>query len=260
MTEQDSKSLSKQRYTEFAQGYVNSQTHAKGYDLDRLVALANPQSNWIALDIATGGGHTALRFAPHVKEMVASDLTPKMLDAAKNHILDSGAQNVRFEIADAEALPFEDGMFDLVTCRIAPHHFPDAVLFVREVARVLKPSGVFLLQDHVLPNNERAARAVDAFEKHRDPSHNRAFTESEWRSMAETARLSVLHTEHITKRHHFLTWAQRQGNTPQTIAELLQMYQDAPADAQAWMQVEQWGTDDATFVNHHLIMMVQKPS
>ena len=76
----DSKALSKARYTRFADGYVTSETHARGSDLDRLLAIVQPQSHWRALDIATGGGHTALKFAPHVAHVVASDLTPRMLE------------------------------------------------------------------------------------------------------------------------------------------------------------------------------------
>ena len=59
-TKKDSKALSEERYAKFAQGYVSSPSHAKGYDLDRLVEIAQPKPHWEALDIATGGGHTAL--------------------------------------------------------------------------------------------------------------------------------------------------------------------------------------------------------
>ena len=130
---QDSKSLSQARYTQFADGYVTSETHASGSDLDRLIAIAQPAPHWHALDIATGGGHTALKFAPYVAHVIASDLTPRMLESARRHIVDDkGAANVSFREADAEDLPFECDRFDLVTCRIAPHHFPDAQRFLRE--------------------------------------------------------------------------------------------------------------------------------
>ena len=155
--EKDSKALSEERYSQYAQGYVSSQSHAKGYDLDRLVEIAKPQPTWKMLDIATGGGHTALKFAPLVKSVIASDLTEKMLTAAEAHIQEKGAVNVSFKIADAEDLPFENTRFDLVTCRIAPHHFPDVQKFTQEAARVLKPGGFLLVQDHVLPEDQKAA-------------------------------------------------------------------------------------------------------
>jgi ubiquinone/menaquinone biosynthesis C-methylase UbiE len=97
----------------------------KGESLDRLLVLAAPQPGWRLLDVATGGGHTALAFAPRVREVGATDLTPDRLAAAARYIRGLGVANVVCREADAMALPFDDGEFDLVTCRVAPHHFPD---------------------------------------------------------------------------------------------------------------------------------------
>ncbi len=252
---QDSKSLSQARYTRFADGYVTSETHAKGSDLDRLIAIAQPQPHWQALDIATGGGHTALKFAPFVAQVIASDLTPRMLETARRHIVgDKGVSNVSFQEADAEDLPFEPDQFDLVTCRIAPHHFPDAQLFLRECARVLKPGALLMLQDQFLPDDDEAARFVDDFERLRDPSHHRAFNEAEWKAMCAAAGFEVEHCEPYIKRHQFLPWAQRQGNDAATIEQLIQMLRAAPPAARAWMDPVDWGQDSATFVNRHIII------
>jgi ubiquinone/menaquinone biosynthesis C-methylase UbiE len=254
----DSKTLSQERYTQYAQGYVTSQAHAKGTELARLVEVAQPQSDWVVLDVATGGGHTALAFAPHVARVVATDLTPRMLEKAEVYVTGQGVTNVEFRPADAEDLPFGDGAFDLVTCRIAPHHFPDCAQFVREGARVLRSSGLLLVQDHVLPDDEEAARAVDDFERLRDPSHNRAFDADEWRGMFEEAGLAVEHTEQIVKRHAFLDWAQRQGCTPEVVEQLIEMMRQAPIIAAEWMQPQDWGTPEATFINHHIIIAGRK--
>jgi ubiquinone/menaquinone biosynthesis C-methylase UbiE len=64
-----------------------------------------------------------------------------MLAAAEVHITGKGVANVEFKQAAAESLPFDDAVFDLVTCRIAPHHFDDAARFVQEAARVTKSAG-----------------------------------------------------------------------------------------------------------------------
>ena len=251
----DSKSLSQARYTQFADGYVTSETHAKGSDLDRLLAIAQPQRHWQVLDIATGGGHTALKFAPHVAHVIASDLTPRMLEKARQFIVErQGLANVSFEEADAENLPFEDDRFDLLTCRIAPHHFPDAQRFLYECARVLKAGGMLMLQDHVLPTDEEAARFVDAFERHRDPSHNRAFNAGEWEAMCQAAGIAVEYSEQYIKRHDFLPWVRRQGNDPATIARLIRLMREAPTIAREWMQPRDWDTDSATFVNRHILI------
>lgn len=251
----DSKALSQARYSRFAEGYVSSETHARGSDLDRLLAIVQPQPHWQALDIATGGGHTALKFAPYVAHVIASDLTPRMLDKARCFIVEERrVDNVSFEQADAENLPFEADRFDLVTCRIAPHHFPDAPRFVKECARVLKKGAVFMLQDHVLPDDEEAAQFIDQFERLRDPSHHRAFAEAEWLAMFQRAGLDIEHSEHYLKRHDFLSWARRQGNDDATIAALIQMARDAPAIARGWMEPQAWGEEQATFLNRHILI------
>ena len=70
-TTDDSKALSRERYGRFAQAYVTSAAHAGGNDLDTMVDFAQPERDWRVLDIATGGGHTALKFAALVAEVVA---------------------------------------------------------------------------------------------------------------------------------------------------------------------------------------------
>ncbi len=257
--QEDLKSLSQARYSRFAAGYVQSETHAKGHELERLLALAKPQNDWTVLDVATGGGHTALAFAPLVARVVATDLTEKMLAAAEAHLSGRGVINVEFQRADAEDLPFADVSFDLVTCRIAAHHFPHPQRFVGEAARALKPSGLLLIQDHVLPEDEVTARAVDDFERLRDPSHARAFSEPEWRAMIASAGLEIEHVEWVVKRHGFRSWAERQGNDAATVRALSDMMEAMPPAARDWLDPHDWGSEGATFVNRHLIVAGRKP-
>jgi ubiquinone/menaquinone biosynthesis C-methylase UbiE len=257
--DQETKSLSQERFGQFADGYVTSQSHAKGYDLDRLVEIAKPQSDWLVLDVATGGGHTALTFASHVQKVIATDLTPKMLFAAEKFVREQGVTNVAFEPADAEELPFENGTFDLVTCRIAPHHFQNCAHFIQEGTRVLKSRGLLLVQDHVLPEDEATARYVDKFERLRDPSHYRAFNHTEWRMMFKQAGLQVTHTEEIVKRHQLIPWAERQGCSPEIIEQLRQMLAEASLEVAKWLQVEARGTLETSFVNHHILIAGRHP-
>lgn len=257
-TTTDTEALVQDRFGARAQAYITSQAHAKGADLERLIEIAQPQPDWVVLDVATGGGHTALKFAPHVARVVASDLTPQMLVAAEAHITGKGITNVTFRPANAESLPFDDATFDAVVCRIAPHHFDDAAQFVSEAVRVVKSGGLVLVQDHVLPEDTHAACYIDAFEKLRDPSHNRAFTESEWRAMFAEAGLTMIHSEIVQKQHAFEEWADRQGVTPRTKACLETLMQQAPPAVIAWMQPRDFGTPEATFAGYHIIIAGRK--
>ena len=64
------KSLSQTQFGQNAAEYLTSKPHAQGQSLERMVALAAPQPDWHVLDVATGAGHTAYAFAPHVARVV----------------------------------------------------------------------------------------------------------------------------------------------------------------------------------------------
>ena len=193
-----------------AQNYVTSASHAKGDDLRRLLQLAAPNGTERLLDIATGGGHTALAFAPLVKSVTAIDLTPKMLEAAAAYAAERGATNIAFALADAERLPFADATFDIVTARIAPHHFANPEAFVRETARVLVPGGLFLLDDNMAPEDDELDAFMNRFEQWRDPSHVRAYRPSQWRAWVEASGLHVVVDDPLElKAYAFAEWTER---------------------------------------------------
>ncbi len=206
------KTIIKEQFGANARAYINSQSHARGASLARLVELVEPQEDWLMLDVATGAGHVAFTFAPHVDVVHATDITPQMLAVTKEQAQTRELGNIVVEHADAEGLPYEDGTFDLVTCRIAPHHFGDVLLFVREAARVLRVGGVFALVDNVVPAGT-VGGYVNAFEKLRDPSHNRCLSLQEWLDLFEAAELTIVHHETIDKPMSFEYWGKRHDST-----------------------------------------------
>ncbi|MBS4207299.1 class I SAM-dependent methyltransferase [Bacillus sp. FJAT-50079] len=191
-----------------ANKYVTSESHSKGEDLTLLVDWLKPQDHWIALDIATGGGHVAKALAPHVKQVVASDLTKEMLANTSQH-LGSSFQNIFYVIADAENLPFLDQTFDVITCRIAPHHFPNPDRFVKEVARVLKPNGSFLMIDNVVPEESHLAKFMNTFERLRDESHAACLSIEKWRPLFSEANLMEIKSKVRKKTYVFPEWVKR---------------------------------------------------
>lgn len=205
----DTRDEVKRRFGASAENYVRSKDHAQGESLDRLIEVTAPKPEWRVLDVATGGGHTALALSPLVREVIATDLTAPMLQAAERFLREKGVSNVRFQEADAGALPFPDASFDLVTCRIAAHHFPDVAAFVRESARVVRPGGRVALIDNVVPEDAEAAAAINNWEKTRDPSHARALPASEWRLLFKEAGLAIDHDESFRKFRDFQAWIGR---------------------------------------------------
>lgn len=195
-----------------ADRYVESSILAEGAELERMLELARLRGDERVLDIATGGGHTALAFAPKVREVVASDLTPAMLAAAARHLAERGASNVRFEIADAESLPFADREFDVVTARFAPHHFPEPAAFVSETARVLRPGGRLVIFDNMAPEDDELDAFVNRLEVWRDPSHVRSHRSSEWLAMLSAAGFTVEAADPLVRKlYPFDDWTARQS-------------------------------------------------
>jgi ubiquinone/menaquinone biosynthesis C-methylase UbiE len=209
-----SSSLSQAQFGKNAAEYLTSKPHAEGKSLDRLVALTRPQPHWHVLDVATGAGHTAYAFAPHASRVWATDITDEMLNLVRGEIQKRKLANVRTAHAKAEALPFEDGVFDLVTCRVAPHHFDSIPKFLDEVRRVLKRDGTFAVVDNIVPAGS-VGDYINAFERFRDPSHLRAWTVPEWHAALGRHGFAVAHEEVLGKEMDFAYWAGRHDATMQ---------------------------------------------
>ncbi|MFB9805083.1 class I SAM-dependent methyltransferase [Haladaptatus pallidirubidus] len=115
-----------------AGSYLDSDVHQSGVDLELLASWCDGANR--VLDIACGAGHTAAALQKNAKTVLAADATPEMVETATEAFALPGT------VADAERLPFADGSFDAVTCRIAAHHFPNPRAFVNEGARILSPA------------------------------------------------------------------------------------------------------------------------
>jgi SAM-dependent methyltransferase len=211
-----------------AQAYVKSAGHAGGPDLDWLLAWGRERGARRVLDIATGGGHTALAFSRFTPSVVAVDLTLPMLVAARDFATREGA-HVRFLAADAEALPFRDGAFGAVTCRIAAHHFPALLPALRQIARILGPGGSLLAQDILGHDDAEIAAFIIEVERRRDPSHVRAYRQIEWTAFLRAAGLTVMDETTMSKVRVWDEWTGRMRMTSEARADLDRFVLAAPA-------------------------------
>ena len=223
-----------------AAAYATSRVHADPASLARLVEVVQPAAAWCVLDVGTGAGHTAHTFAPYVRHVVASDLTPPMLTKTQELADERGLNNVLASAADAESLPFSGGAFDLVTSRIAAHHFPRVDRFLSEAARVLRPGGVLLLVDNVVPGSARrgkkarlqraAGRYLNAFDRLRDPGHQRCLSLYEWREALFAAGFTIEREEVSRKELDFGAWVARMHVAPADVTRLRAMLRQAPKE------------------------------
>jgi ubiquinone/menaquinone biosynthesis C-methylase UbiE len=243
-----------------AESYVTSERHRSGDDLAILVEWALPVSTDRALDISTGGGHAALAIAPHVHSVAVTDLTPRMLTTARSFLTEQGVANAAFVIADAERLPFLDASFDLVTVRIAPHHYADALHAVREMARVLTPGGRLLFIDNIAPEDPELDQIMNDWERRRDPSHVRAYTETEWRSMLAEAGLTVTRAETRRKGYLFAGWVERMHLPDAERATLEADMLAAPSQVRDYFAIQEQDGHVVSWTGDYLILRAEKRS
>lgn len=240
----------KDQFDRQASHYDNLWAKWSDESLRRMLELAAPQPSWNALDIATGTGYTALAFAPHVAHVIGADVSPGMLAQGAKRAEELGIANVLWQEAPAEALPFVNGEFDLVTVRIAPHHFLDARAFLAEVRRVLKPGAAFVFGDTTVPDDDiEAAYWQNAVERARDSSHIANLSQNTWRVLTEAAGFTITDLETVTGaiKLTLSDWLEVAGCTGERAERVHQMFRDAPVSATREFQIEATADGDANF-------------
>lgn len=241
-----------------AEKYVTSKTHAKGSDLNLLPGWLNLLPESIVLDIATGGGHVVKAIAPLVSHVFATDLTYQMLETARRH-LDELHSNISYVIADAESLPFLDNTFDAVTCRIAPHHFPHPDSFVKEVSRVLKPDGKFLLIDNIAPEEKDLDEFVNRLEKLRDDSHHRSYSMNEWMAWFKQAGLSLSKEEARKKTFDYPDWVRRTTTSEKQVKKVDTHLLDANDKMASYFSIEKMNdTINSITIDEWMALAIKK--
>lgn len=214
-----------------AEKYLRSSGHASGADLDILVEMASPHKDMLAVDVATGAGHTAAAIAPLVKTVLATDLSAGMLEQAQKLFASRQLPNVSVQLADAELLNLPQSTYDLVTCRIAAHHFTDVEQSLKSIARILKPGGLFVLEDTCAPADRRLDSFLNEMEQLRDCTHVRAYSQKNWLSMLAAAGFTVVETHIVRKTHDIAEWLARLNPSPNQEAAVYSYLEQAPAHA-----------------------------
>jgi ubiquinone/menaquinone biosynthesis C-methylase UbiE len=195
-------------WSDRAQAYRESATHATGDDLDLVVAWCEPGPGVTVLDVATGGGHVARRLREAGAQVVTVDAAPGMEPDA---------------IAPADHLPFADSSFDAVACRIAAHHFPNVLAALKEMARVARHRVVICDNVFVSESSEEGDRL-------RDPSHVRNYGVAEWHSFFELAGLRVAEETSMVRDTDFEDWLARTETPEADRVQVRELMQDRVRD------------------------------
>jgi len=193
-------------WSERAKAYRESAAHREGPDLDLMVEWAADAKT--ALDVATGGGHVARRLREAGLQVVATDAAPGMEPDV---------------VCRSEELPFADGSFDVVACRLGAHHFDDIHAAVSEMARVA--AGRVIVVDNLY-----GGEALEEAERVRDPSHVRSYSAEEWRTMLEDAGLAVDDVRFFEYPIELEPWLERAGCAGEDAVRVRELAADRIAD------------------------------
>lgn len=221
-----------------AQFARQSAAYGKGHTLENVEDVAAaaariplPPGSRV-LDIAAANGHTGLYFAARGHRVILADIAGPMLERARELAGERGLE-VETREHPAEALPYPGASFELVTCRVAAHHFSSPGAFVRESARVLKPGGWLLLIDNSAEDGKPAAEEwIYRVDKTRDPSHARALTPGAWAALCRAAGLEVESMVMEPFKQPDLEWFfNTAGTPPEARAKVRELIANAPEEA-----------------------------
>jgi ubiquinone/menaquinone biosynthesis C-methylase UbiE len=209
----DQLKLVRERFTRTAEEFAGFSLTTRSREAELLVELAAPEGPERALDLACGPGTFTRALAPHVRFLVALDITPALLEQARGALAGAGAR-VTFACADAMGLPLADASLDLAACGYSLHHFVEPRRALEEMARVVRRGGRVAVMDLVAPPEAERAARHNEIERVRDASHAVTLGAADLRISIARAGLRILR-EQITERHRsFDDWMQIAGWRP----------------------------------------------
>jgi SAM-dependent methyltransferase len=218
------------QFTRQAAPFANSTAMRDEDALRLLVECSGAGASDTVLDVACGPGLVVAAFAKLCLHATGIDLTPAMIDKAREHAAALGLANVDWRVGNVLPLPFADRAFSVVTSRFALHHFPDPLSVLREMARVCTRPGRIVVADMAASDDPRRAAALNAMERLRDPSHTRALSLGELRDLFARAGLPAPREAFYDVRADLDGLLKTSFPAPGDIPVIRKMFEDSLAD------------------------------
>ncbi|MFC3670665.1 class I SAM-dependent methyltransferase [Novosphingobium pokkalii] len=242
MTRPDHDSHADHQFGSRAAAYVASATHASGADLARMAQALAERRPARLIDIGTGGGHVAYAAAPHCDEVIATDLSPRMLAAVEAESARRGLANVVTCACPAEALPFAQAHVDAVSSRFSAHHWNSLARGLAQARRVCRNGALALFADVVAPASALCDTHLQAVELLRDASHVRDYSAAEWTAALGQAGFAVAAILPGRLRMDFAEWTARMDTPADLAAAIRVLQQGAPREVQDHFAIEADGS------------------
>src|SRR4029077_13275245 len=198
--------------------------------LGMIIRAGRPSPGDRLLDVACGPGLVVCAFAPHVREATGIDMTPAMLERARQLAAAKGVSNVTWGQGDVYSLPYDDASFTIVTTRFSCHHFLDPAAVLREMVRVCAPGGRIVVVDDYASEDPAKAAAFNRLEKLRDPSHSRALSLTELKGLFGTVGLPDPDTTLYELRGDVPGLLARSFPNPGDDLEIIEMFKASAVD------------------------------
>ena len=210
----------KQQFSKQSQTFDSYQNEdAKNTFTENVVKAMQLNGNEKILEVAAGTCGFGRKIAPFAMSVIELDATEEMLQKGKTANEKAGLRNVEYKVGLAESIPFEDGEFDIVCTRLAFHHFENPEEVLKEMRRVLKPSGKIAVIDMIADEDE-ARETANRFETIRDNSHSKTLSKNEFMSLLKHAGMTVLYTAEHCIPIEFEKWISLTELTVEDEAEI----------------------------------------
>lgn len=226
-----------------AAAYLMSPVHSKGEDLDFLASAVAATKDPMVLDLGCGAGHASFAVAPFAQEVVAYDITESMLGVVAAAAQERRLPNIRTQLGSVEKLPYDSERFDWIISRYSAHHWRDVLQALREIRRVMKPSGRICFIDVAGGREPLFDTHLQALEILRDPSHVRNYSGAEWLSFFRASSFDADVTRSWRLPIEFSSWVSRIGTPADRIAALRSLWSGAPVEVRTYFNLQ----DDLTF-------------
>lgn len=230
-------------------------------DLEEAGRLLQADESDLMLDLACGAGETTIFFAPHVKSVIAADMSMEALKKAQAVISEQKELlNVAYREADVQDLPFPAGAFSLLCRRGEFHHFTDLNRAFQEFFRVLRWQGRMCIIDTLLPEDPDAAAFIENLHRLRDPAHTRAYSREEWLAAAETTEFIVHSIQTFGKRRDFKKWCRVADLNSSGIEKLQRLFLEAEPRIKDFFQLEVFAGEVEGFVEPGILIFASHPA
>jgi len=157
---------------------------------DKVVDFVNARSGSIMLDVATGTGGQAIAFARKGYNVTGIDMSENMLKIANKK---NKYKSLKFKVADATRIPFEDKYFDVSCVSFGLHDMPLSIRekVLKEIARVTRPEGIIVIVDYALPRNKVCKYLVYHFVKSYESKYYPEFIKSDLGVLLRKSKIEI---------------------------------------------------------------------